>query len=177
MTKVIFSRKLTGAAGAVLAPGTSPPSPLLRFPAGCWCWPWLLGPGNQWPSVLWQQWLCESKGPAVPLAVAAEEHLLCPAPVQPAERCLLHQERDPSGSAARGWETLTPCRNHSACFIFLLAFLLRMRTKKTQGSQSNFWVVDELLAPSLPALSHPLLQREQIELRIPGEENSLMIPP
>lgn len=42
--------------------GTSPPSPLLCFPA--WCWPWLLGPGEQWPTdrvaavALWHQGPC-----------------------------------------------------------------------------------------------------------------------
>lgn len=63
------------------------------------------------------------------------------------------------------------------CLLCLasLTFLLRVCTKKNQGPQSHFWVVKELLLPSLPCLT--LSCREQIELQIPGEQDGLMIPP
>lgn len=147
-------------------------SPLLCFPAGFWCWPWLLGPGEQCPRepcVTWvalgEQGLCSLPWPWQCRSILCMACRVLPAPPRVKSLWFCCQ------TLGNSYPLQVP--RGLLCLAFL-TFLLRMCTKKSRGQPSNFWVVNELLLPSPPCLT---LSCMEIELRIPGEENSLMIPP
>lgn len=148
VTKVLLSCELPGTAG----PSTSSPT------LGCVSLPGAAVGARG--AVVTQPW------------VAVEEHP-CTQPLSsllPAPSGI-----NPSGSAVRLGKSYPLQVPQCLLCLASLTFLLRVCTKKNQGPQSHFWVVKELLLPSLPCLT--LSYREQIELQIPGEQDGLMIPP
>lgn len=80
-------------------------------------------------------------------------------------------------SAVRYWKTLIRC--HISRFLTSLTFLLGCTPERIEAdkviSGPSVILGGQRAAPSLPSLPHPLPQSRQIELRISGEENSLMI--
>lgn len=173
VTKVVLSCEFPGTAGVVLAlahPNLS--QPFAVFP--CWVLVLALAAGAR--GAVSQGALCDMSGSGRAGALQPPRPWQCRSILCMACRVLPAPPRVKSlwfCCQALGNSYPLQVPRGLLCLAFL-TFLLRMCTKKSRGQPSNFWVVNELLLPSPPCLT---LSCREIELRIPGEENSLMIPP
>lgn len=119
VTKVSLSGKFPDAAGAVLSwvhPILS--QPFAAFP----CWVLVLALAAEPRAAVSHRALCDSNGSVRARALLSPwpwqcRSIPCAQPGLQSAACSTKSEINPSGSAVRLWEILTPCRYHSACLF------------------------------------------------------------